>query len=147
MSTITLAQLRKAKASKSQTELFEQVFGDSVSFDDENFFVPYAQKFDFRWVARNLLSAPARKTFNEQYALARKTFDEQIAPARKTFDEQIALARKTFYEQTALARKTFDKQTALAWKTFDEQIAPARKTFNEQTAIIFARAYLSMEEE
>ena len=123
MSTITLAQLREAKACESQTELFEQVFGDSVSFDDENFFVPYAQKFDFGWGARNLLSTLAWKTFDKQIALARKTFNEQIAPARKTFDEQYAPAKKTFYEQ----------------------IAPARKTYREQTAILFTRTYLSME--
>jgi hypothetical protein len=123
MNTITLAQLREAKACESQVKLFEQVFGDSVSFDNENFFVPYAQKFDFAWGARNLLSAPARKTSYEQYDLAEKTFDKQIDLAEKTYDEQ-----------TALARKTFDEQYALAWKTYREQIA-----------ILFTRAYLSME--
>jgi hypothetical protein len=145
MNTITLAQLLAAKACEPQVKLFEEVFGDSVSFDNENFFVPYAQKFDFAWGAAHLLSAPAQKTYSEQPALARKTYKEQTALAWKTYSEQIAPAQKTHSEQTALARKTYDEQYDLAQKTHSEQTALARKTYKEQTAIIFARAYLSME--
>ena len=66
-----------------------------------------------------LLTAAARKTYNEATAAAGKAYDEATAAARKAYDEAIAAPRKAYDEATAAAwLKLFSKaQNRIAiWK-------------------------------
>ena len=81
-----------------------------------------------------LLTAQARKVFDETTAPARKVFDETTAQAQKVSDETTAPAQKVLNETYGQARKVFDETYAQAQKVLNETYAQARKVFDETTA-------------
>jgi regulator of sigma D len=81
-----------------------------------------------------LLSAPARKIYDESTAQAQKIYYETTAPARKIYDESTAQARKIYDESTAQAQKIYYETTAPAQKIYDESTAQAQKIYDESTA-------------
>src|SRR5574341_269324 len=91
--------------------------------------IAVADQFDFDWLANRLLTAAARKAYNEAIAAARKAYSEAKAPAWKAYSEAIAPARKAYDEAKAAARKAYDEAKAPAWKAYSEAIAPARKAY------------------
>ena len=95
---ITTKLLERKDACISQVELFQATFGDEAEVTLENCLRAAAVGLDFDWAAQHLLSATARKQYNETVAPARKQYDETVAPARKQYDETVAKARKMFDE-------------------------------------------------
>ena len=58
---------------------------------------------DLDCAANHLLSAPARKAYNEAMAPARKAYEEAMAPAWKAYEEAMARAWKAYNEARAPA--------------------------------------------
>ena len=117
---ITTKLLERKDACISQVELFQATFGDEAEVTLENCLRAAAAGQDFDWAARHLLSATARKMFDETVAPARKMFDETVAKARKMFDETVAPARKQYGETVAVARKLFNETVATARELLNE---------------------------
>ena len=129
---ITLDMLWEKKACIEQREVFAKLFPEGVEPTPE-ICLSVADKFEWHWASKELLSAPARRLFNKTVAPARNLYYETVVPARKHFNETMEAARKHYNETTAPA-----------WKLFDETVDPARKHYNETTAVAFAEAYQSM---
>ena len=88
---ITLQQLKDKDACTPQLLLFKETFGKSVTLTEE-LCIKHAQDFDWSWAAYNLLSAPARKVYNETSESAWKVYDKTRAPAQKVYNETLASA-------------------------------------------------------
>jgi len=125
---ITAKLLARKKACESQVELFRATFGDEAEVTLENCLRAAAVGLDFDWAAYYLLSATARKRYNEA-----------VAPARKLFDETAASARKLYDETSAVAWKLYDETSAVAWKRYKETFAPVWKRYNESCGRAFYR--------
>ena len=128
---ITLAQLVEHRACESKRDLFKELFGDKVEITVE-LCIAVADKFDFSWAANNLLSASARKLYDETCAPAWKLYDETCAPAWKLYEETRAPAWKLYEETCAQALKLYNKETR----------AQALKPYEEACATAWANAYL-----
>ena len=131
MKTVSLRKLKLLGACTQQVYLFRQMFGDrcTVSVD---LCVAHAAQFDWYWAAQELLSAPARRAYDEAVAPARRAYDEAVAPARRARDEAYAPACKAY-----------DEAYATACKACGEAIATARRARDEAKARAFATAFLN----
>ena len=122
MKTITLAQLRQARACSEQCDLFEQMFGKQVTVTVE-LAREHSAIFDWDWAASRLLS-PADY---EAYRAA-------VAPALATYKVTTDLAWATYKVTRDSAWATYKAATDLAWATY-----------KAATAVAFAEAYLADE--
>ena len=99
---ITAKKLESLGTCADQVELFRHLFGErqkvTVALCRK-----HAANFDWDWAAANLLSAPARKAYQEAMAPARKAYDDATASARKACQEATANAWKAYQEATAEA--------------------------------------------
>ncbi len=160
---ITYRALKLAGACSKQLNEFKQRFGESVDVTEEAC-VAVSQEFNWDWAARNLLSQPAWKVYDDAKAYARKAYNDATAPARKAYNAATATAQKAYNDATshawkeyyggrrtgkayndakAYAWKAYDITTASAWKTYKDAEAPARKAYNDAKATAFARAFNS----
>ena len=105
---VTLAQLRRLEACTPQLEFFQRQFGTEVTVTRE-LCLKYASNFDWDWAASRLLSAPARRDYDEAMAppAARRVCDEAMAAARRAYDE----AREVAWR----ARRAYDEALAVAF--------------------------------
>ena len=88
--TINAARLR-ALGACSHVEAFIKLFGEADVEPTLALCVEHAATFDWGW-ARCLLSATARRAYNEAMATAERAYDEAMAPARRAYDEARATA-------------------------------------------------------
>ena len=99
---LTLATLREKGTCEEQVAIFRKLFGAQVEIT-EALCVEHARVFSWEWAAEELLSAPARKAYDEAAALADKAYREAVALADKAYDEAIAPAVKACDEAIAPA--------------------------------------------
>ena len=113
--TVTLKQLKNLDACEDQLKLFEEVFGDTVSFKTKaqavKVAVNMAQKFDFGWASDNLLKGGYRKAYWEAEAPLWEAHLEAILPLGKTYWEAEAPLWKAYQEALAkeFAKCYFDQ--------------------------------------
>ena len=88
---ITKTLLKRKGACRIQLALFASYYPKGVVVTRE-LCLKHAHEFNWSWAAYNLLSAPARKAFEEATAPAREACDEVTALALKAYDEATALA-------------------------------------------------------
>ena len=69
MKTVSLRKLKLLGACTQQVDLFHQLFGDRCAVSVE-LCVVHAAQFDWSWAAQELLSAQARKAWDEAKARA-----------------------------------------------------------------------------
>ena len=75
-----------------QVRLFAKTFPGGAELTLANCKRAAEARLDLDWAAKNLLTAPALKAYNEATAPALKAYDEARAPARKAYDEARAPA-------------------------------------------------------
>ena len=106
MKTITLAQLRQARACSEQCDLFEQMFGKQVTVTVE-LAREHSAIFDWDWAASRLLS-PADY---EAYRAA-------VAPALATYKVTTDSAWMAYRAAVAPALATYKVTRDSAWATY-----------------------------
>ena len=89
--TINAARLRALGACSAQVEMFVSLFGEKDMEPTLVLCVEHAATFDWDW-ARCLLSATARRAYNEATATARRACSEATATARRACSEARAQA-------------------------------------------------------
>jgi hypothetical protein len=127
---ITLKQLKNLDACEDQLKLFEEVFGESVSFKTKaqaiKVAVKVAQKFDFEgWASANLLKGGYRKAYWEAEAPLLKAYEEAVAPLWEAYQEA----------------------KAPLLKAYNEAVAPLWEAYQEALAKEFAKCYFDQEEQ
>ena len=91
---IILNQLKGLGACKEQLKLFEDTFGEEVSFKTKAQAVKVAvkmvNKFEFRWASDNLLGGAYRKAYEETIAPLYEAYEEALAKefAKCYFDQE-----------------------------------------------------------
>ena len=88
---LRISQLIEAGACPEQVKLFRKLFGKQV-FVTVKRAVSVADKFDFSWAARTLLTPPARADFDRVCAPAWEDYDRVYAAARADRERVIAPA-------------------------------------------------------
>jgi len=111
--TINAARLRVLGACPPQVEEFVRLFGEKDMEPTLALCVEHASVFDWSW-ARHLLSATARRAY-----------DEATAPAERAYSEATATARRAYDEATATAQRAYNEATVTAWRAHNEATAPA----------------------
>jgi hypothetical protein len=95
--------------------VFRKLFPRGASVTLANVRKAQEAGLDVHWAARNLLNAPARKTYEEACALALRAYDEARALALRAYNEAYAPAWKAYNEARALAWKAYNEACALAF--------------------------------
>jgi len=116
MKTLTLQRLIDLGACADQRELFRETFGDSVDVTPE-LCVSVADKFDWRWAAEHLLSAPAWAEYERATAPAWAECERVEAPAWAEYERVKALARAEYKRVEAPAWAEYQRVEA---RTFGE---------------------------
>jgi hypothetical protein len=109
----------------------------------EKLCIQYVKEFDWNWAAKNLLSEPASKIYDETRTPALKAYIEAIASAWKVYDEDTVQASKAYVKARASAWKEYDEAREPASKVYVKTIASALKAYDEALASAFARAYIN----
>ncbi len=109
--TITYEELMHARACEEQLDLFENTFGDSVTFDTLEAFVTACQShpFDYEWAAENLLTRAASAGYTRVKAAARADYERVTAAALAAYNRVKAAARTDYDRVTAAARADYDR--------------------------------------
>jgi hypothetical protein len=90
VSTITYQQLADMGACADQLEKFRELFGDSTDIKPE--LIEYASAFDWDWIARKTLPAPARAEFMRVRNAAWAKFERERDAAWAEFERVCAEA-------------------------------------------------------
>ena len=122
--TINAARLRALGACSAQVEMFVSLFGEKDMEPTLVLCVEHAAMFDWGW-ARCLLSAPARRAYDEATAPAERAYNEARATAERAYNEATATAWRAYNEAMAPARRAYDEATAPAERAYDEARATA----------------------
>ena len=142
--TITLDQLKSLNACEEQLKLFEEVFGDTVSFKTEaqatKVAVKMAHKFDFGWASDNLLKGGYRKAHEEAEASLYKAYEEAREPLLKAYEEAVATLWKAYKEAEAPLYKAYKEAEAPLYEAYEEAVAPLLKAYEEAIAPL-SKAY------
>ena len=170
---ITLNQLKGLNACEEQLKLFEETFGEEVSFKTKaqavKVAVKMAHKFDFYWASDNLLKgdclevylealapflkayneaeAPLLKAYNEAKAPFLKAYNEAEAPLLKAYNEAKATLLKVYLEALAPFLKAYEEAEAPLLKAYNEAKAPLWEAYEEAIAKKFAECYFDQEEQ
>ena len=129
--TLTIAQLRKARACASELKRLKIIFGSSVVIT-EKLCVDHADDCSWDWAARNLLSRPASAEYNRVTAPAWAEYNRVRTPAWAEYDRA-----------TAAAWAEYNRVTASALVEYDRATAAALAEYNRATARTFARLWIS----
>ena len=125
--TITLKQLKSLDACEDQLNLFEEVFGESVSFKTKaqatKVAVKTAHKFDFGWASDNLLGGVYRKAYLEAEAPLLEAYEEAEAPLWEAYMEAKAPLWEAHLEAIAPLLEAYEEAEAPLWKAYNEAIA------------------------
>ena len=100
---ITAAMLREKNACADQVKIFESEWPNGANVTLKNCRRAFELGLSLDWAAENLLSAPARATYQSARATAEATYQSAIAPAEATYQSAIATA---FYRVAAWNRRT-----------------------------------------
>ena len=100
---ITAANLRELGACEDITTALVKRWPDGAAVTLENLVEAQALGADLIWLARHILSAPARAALNEACAPARAALNEAYAPARAALNETYTPALAAFNEACATA--------------------------------------------
>jgi len=142
-SQITLTQLRKAGADKRQTDLFKELFGESVTLTLD-LARKHAQDFDFGWIAGNLLVSPsARAVFDAAIVSAVAAYKIAMVSASASYDAAMNFAIAAYRTATISANVTYNTAMASASAAHLVDVASARAAYKAAVAVAFACAYLS----
>ncbi len=124
---ITLNQLKGLDACEEQLKLFEETFGEEVSFKTKaqavKVAVKMAHKFDFDWASDNLLKGDCLKVYLEALAPFLKAYNEAEAPLLKAYNEAKATLLKVYLEALAPFLKAYEEAEAPLWEAYEEAIA------------------------
>ena len=90
--TITAEWLAERAACPGQVEKFRAEFGASVAITPDTIRRAAAADLDLDWAAEKLLTAPARKAYEDARAPARKAYEDARATARKAYEDATAPA-------------------------------------------------------
>jgi len=112
--TINAARLRALKACSAQVERFVNLFGEGDMEPTLALCVEHAPTFDWDW-ARKLLSAPARRAYDEATIPARRAYSEATVTTWRAYSEATVTARRAYDEATIPARRAYDEALATAW--------------------------------
>jgi hypothetical protein len=139
--TITLAQLENANVCSVYTEKFRELFGNSTEVTVE-LCVRHAQDFDWNWAADNLLTATARRAYDDATATALKAHDDAMATARRAYEDAMATALEAYEDAMATALEAYEGATAPASRAYEGATAPASRVYYDALATAWATAYL-----
>jgi hypothetical protein len=132
--TILILDTLKAKgACADQLRLFEEMFGQSVDVT-RDLCVSVADKFNFTWAARELLTAPALADY-----------ERATATAWPDYERATATAWADYGRATATAWADYGRATATARADYGRAMATARADYGRARAAAFANAYNSQE--
>jgi cell division septum initiation protein DivIVA len=95
---LELQTLVNNDACAEQVELFKQMFGNSVEITPE-LCVSVADKFDFTWAVRHLLSPAARADYERVRAPARAEYERAKESVRADYERVRAPAWAEYYER------------------------------------------------
>ena len=121
--TITAEWLVQQGACRDHVIRFRAEFGESAAITPSTIRRASVAGLDFDWAAEKLLTAPARKAYEDATATTRKAYDDARATAWKAYDDATATAWKAYVD----ARAT-------AWKAYEDAKATARKAYVDATA-------------
>ena len=141
-SQITLTQLRKAGADKRQTDLFKELFGESVTLTLD-LARKHAQDFDFGWGAQHLLSPSARAAYRAAVTEAVTAYKIAMVSASASYDAAMNFAIAAYRTATISANVTYNTAKASASAAHLVDVASARAAYKAAVAVAFACAYLS----
>ena len=88
---LKLSTLVEHGACSDQTKLFKKMFGNSVRVT-EKLCLSVADKFNFKWAARNLLTLEARAEYDRVAASARAEYERVSASALAEYERVSASA-------------------------------------------------------
>ena len=126
--TLTLQTLIDEHACLSQAELFSNTFGDSVEVTPE-LCLSVADKFDWDWAARHLLSSVARADYVRATEACADDYDRVTAPAWADY-----------VRATASAQADYNRATAPAWADYGRVMASAPASYTARTWADYNRA-------
>src|SRR3990167_8527092 len=143
MKYITLEQIKAHQPCAEQFRAARRLFGKrkqiAVTVEAA---VAVADKFDFHWLAVNLLPPAALAEFLRVTAAARAEYQRATAAARAEYERAMAAARAKYQRVTAAAEAEFGRVRAAAETEFERVTAPARAEYQRARAVAFARAYI-----
>ena len=140
---ITSQQLEDAGACQHQVSDFKKRFRAGRARVTIARAKALADVYDWRWAARHLLPAPARRAYMAATAPARRAYEAASKQARQDFNSALAEAWKAYDAAgTAEALHAVSVVTAQGWQAYYSAVAPARQALNQAEAESFARAYL-----
>ncbi len=133
---ITAAMLRKAGACRRLLAKLAAEWPDGAPVTVEIVTRAIDLGADLHWAVNKLLSAPARRAYDEATAPAQRACDEATAPAQRAYDEA-----------TVPARRAYDEAMAQAQRAYDEATAQARRAHGEAMIAAFVTAWNKQERE
>ena len=145
MRTLTLEQLSKHRACRSQVALFKKHFGESVVVTEE-LAASLSDIFDFGWASRTLLSGASQTEYSKVVTSASDKYIVECVAACTEFKKVCASAgveyvrlegsvwaepRAEFEEVCAPAQAEYTKACEGAWAEFDKvRAATFAKLYN-----------------
>ena len=139
---LTIRRLIKAGACTDQVVLFHKTFGSRVNVTVDRA-VAVADKFDFAWAARNLLSSAARADYKRVTAAARADYKRVKAAALADYERVTAPAWADYERVGAAALADYDRVRAAAVADYVRVTAPARADHERVRAAAWAAAYIA----
>ena len=122
---ITREYLEKLGACEEQLDLLFKEFPDGGEVTLEKCLRAAELGISLDWAAETLLSARARKAYEEAHVLAWKAYEEVRAPAWEAYREVQAPAWKAYNKAQARAKKVYHEAQAPAKKAYEEVLARA----------------------
>jgi hypothetical protein len=139
---LTLATLTAHDACAGQVRLFSKLYGNSLNVTVERC-VAVAERFDWDWASRYLLSAPALAEYERVRAPAWAEYQRVRAPAWAEYERVRAPAWAEYDRVWAPARAEYQRVRAPAWAEYQRVSAPAWAEYDRVSAAAFASAYVN----
>jgi len=128
---LTLQQLVDKRACSLQVQLFKELFGTRVDVTVQAA-IAVADKFDWGWAARALLSAAARSEYGKVYA-----------PAWSEYNKAREASLSEYYKAYAAAWSEYDKAQPAAWSEYNKARDASLSEYYKAYAAAFATAYIN----
>ena len=138
---ITYEMLKAKDACESQVSLFKELFPKGASLSVETA-VSVADKFDWGWAARNLLSGSGYKAYQEAKKPLYKAYLEAVEPLDKAYLEAIEPLDKAYKEAVATLYKAYQEAKKPLYKAYKEAETPLYKAYLEAIATLFTKIYI-----
>ena len=141
MRTLTVQQLRDARACADQVELFVKLTGGTLELTRQ-WCLDHAQEFDWFWGAGHLLSPAALAEYERVRAAAWAEYDRVMAPALAEYQRVMAPAWDEYQRVMAPAWAEYQRMTASAWDEYQRVRTAAWAEYQRVRATAFADAYI-----